>query len=276
MVTKMKRIVPFAGGIACVGLIGLPAGAADLGRDIPDLCAVSGVNGKFDAAGGFVDGKAGDGGRAHVLGSISMPLSCAWAVQLDAGIGDFDGKTSGGVAAHVFTRDPSSYLLGVYTQYGALGSEDIWRVGAEASSYLGNISLDALVGVEDTDKRNTDLFAALTLGYYPQDNLRLDIGYYRFLDIDSAGAGFEYLLDNSLLGSPVSLFAVGAVGDRDYATVFGGVRVYFGGPDKSLIRRHREDDPSALPIFQLLNENAKTSAPVVPVVTDGKVDPKDD
>ncbi len=55
MVTRMKRIAPFAGGIACVGLIGLPAGAADLGRDIPDLCAVTGVNGKFDAAGGFVE-----------------------------------------------------------------------------------------------------------------------------------------------------------------------------------------------------------------------------
>ena len=38
-----------------------------------------------------------------------------------------------------------------------------------------------------------------------------------------------------------SLFVEGRAGD--YTGVWGGLRFYFGQSDKSLIRRHREDDP---------------------------------
>jgi hypothetical protein len=269
----MRKISPIAGGLACVGLAGFPAAAADLDVIPPfDLCAVSGLNGKLEGAGGFIDNEADDGGRAHLLGSVSVPLNCAWGLQVDAGIGDLAGSTAGGLAAHLFTRDPTSHLLGAYAQWGAVGSDDVWRLGAEAEYYLGNISLEGLAGWEDTDSSGSDLFAALTLAYYPQDNLRLNVGYQRFFDTDAAAAGFEWLPVTSIIGSPVSFFAHAAVGDDDYATVFGGVRIYFGGPDKSLIRRHREDDPGAKGIFQLLNENAQSSAAaIVPPVVDTKL-----
>jgi hypothetical protein len=47
----------------------------------------------------------------------------------------------------------------------------------------------------------------------------------------------------------VAFFVNGDVGDRSTDSITTGVRFYFG-PDKSLIRRHREDDPDwQLPFF---------------------------
>ena len=43
-----------------------------------------------------------------------------------------------------------------------------------------------------------------------------------------------------------ALFAEGRIGEDDYHGVWGGIRFYFGQKDKSLIRRHREDDPTGL------------------------------
>lgn len=41
-----------------------------------------------------------------------------------------------------------------------------------------------------------------------------------------------------------ALFVEGRVGQGSYHGVWGGLRVYFGKSDKTLIRRHREDDPN--------------------------------
>ncbi len=41
----------------------------------------------------------------------------------------------------------------------------------------------------------------------------------------------------------LSLFAVGGVGSDDLEYAMAGVKFYFGGSDKSLKLRHREDDP---------------------------------
>jgi hypothetical protein len=43
----------------------------------------------------------------------------------------------------------------------------------------------------------------------------------------------------------LSFFVGGAVSDRSAYSVTAGIRLYFG-PDKPLIRRHREDDPPSL------------------------------
>jgi hypothetical protein len=40
-----------------------------------------------------------------------------------------------------------------------------------------------------------------------------------------------------------SLFAEGRVVESGGSSVWGGLKIYFGQRDKSLIRRHREDDP---------------------------------
>ena len=70
----MRVVRMFAGGLTCVTLAGLPATsvkAADLYFNPPEaLCAVSGPNGKAEAAGGYIDDRGLDGGRGHVLGVI--------------------------------------------------------------------------------------------------------------------------------------------------------------------------------------------------------------
>ncbi len=272
----MKKFHVLMGSVAaCATAAYTPAIAADF-NSFESACAVSRQNGKVEGAGGFIDNNNDDGGRVHVLGSWTFPIECKYGFQIDAGIGDIAGSTAGGVAGHLFTRDPRSHLLGLYAQWGAVGSQDIWRVGVEGERYMGNISLEGLVGIEDSDRTSTTVFGAFDLAYYHHDNLRLSIGYHRFVEVDAVAAGVEWMPQDWHFGRPVSLFVNGGIGDNDYATLYGGLRIYFGDHDKSLIWRHREDDPGAKGIFQLLNESAQGSAPVVvpPVVEadDAKVE----
>ncbi|HLA01733.1 MAG TPA: hypothetical protein VJ019_03135 [Aestuariivirga sp.] len=237
----------------------VPGQAADVSAPV-DLCAVSGVNAKASGSGGWYESEPDDGARFQGDASLSLPLGCLLGLQFDGSFGDLAGDGAGGVAAHLFMRDPDQYLLGAYASYSGVDDVDIWRVGAEAHLYLNNVSLEVLAGFEDADVTGDDFFTATNLAFYPTENLRLSIGYEHFQEIDAAAAGFEWQVDG--LGLPVSLFAHGAIGDDDYATVFGGVTLYFGGEEKSLIRRHREDDPDNA-ISKLLVKQGD-AAPVSP------------
>jgi hypothetical protein len=180
---------------------------------------------------------------------------------LDAGFGDLGGDEAGGAAAHLFMRDPNQYLFGAYASYSAIDNVDVWRVGGEAEFYLNNVSLEVLAGFEDADITNGDFFTSSNLAFYPTDNLRLSVGYQHFQEVDAAAAGLEWQIDG--LGLPVSLFANGAVGDNDFATAYAGITLYFGGEEKSLIRRHREDDPDN-DVMKLLVKEDKAAAPSPP------------
>jgi hypothetical protein len=46
-----------------------------------------------------------------------------------------------------------------------------------------------------------------------------------------------------------ALFASGSVSEDGDGAVLGGLRFYFGQHDKTLIRRHREDEPPGLDTF---------------------------
>ena len=69
-------------------------------------------------------------------------------------------------------------------------------------------------------------------------------------------------------GVPVSLKLDGRVGEEGFASVMAGVSLYFGGEDKSLIRRHREDDP---PVYSLDIFGAFLGGPGVPACPEGQV-----
>jgi len=198
------------------------------------------------------------GGLFQGAASLSIPLNCSYGFQLDAAVGSLDDKSTGGVAAHAFTRNPNSHLLGAYGEFSAVGSNDIWRVGAEVEYYLDRITLSGLAGYENSGLTNGDVFAALDVSYYVMDNFKISAGYRHFLDIDAAAIGAEYQFENL----PASLFVSGQLGDKGHRTALAGLRFYFGGADKALIRRHREDDP-----FNRLNEmirNIVTPAAVTP------------
>jgi hypothetical protein len=234
------------GGTMAAGLLSSTALAADIEPGC--VPAVSGLNGKLEGAGGYIE-DLDDGARFHGVGTLSLPLGCMFGAQLDVGVGDLDGTDFWGVGGHFFTRDPESYLLGIHAQYIDLDGFDIFRIGPEVEFYLGNITLSAFAGLEDAEGLSDDIIVNAEAAYYFTEDFKISGGYRRFLDIDAGAIGFEF---QPGLGFPVSLFADAMLGSDDYTSIMGGIRIYFGGEDKSLMSRHREDDPAHL--FNLLRQ----------------------
>ncbi|WP_321344506.1 hypothetical protein [Breoghania sp.] len=201
------------------------------------------MNGKIAAAFGAVN----DEGAATLSGSFVTPLGHSFGLQLDGSVGSTDGNASYGIGAHAFWRDPSQALLGVYASYSGFDGErdvNLGLVAAEGEAYFGRVSLEGLVGF-DYGYGDTDLFGSATVGFYPLDDLRLYGGYLNVVGRSFATLGAEW--QPGLAAAPnASLFADGLVGEDDAWSVMGGVRFYLGKEHKSLIRRHREDDPGDL------------------------------
>jgi hypothetical protein len=239
----------------------VPAWAADYDSSYPSACAVSGVNGKIEAAGGATDLGDGDDwdGAFRGIGSVSFPLGCMFGAQIDAGVLDNGEDTGVGLAGHLFLRDPTSHLIGVAVNYQSNDGDHVLRVGPEVELYLGNVSIEAWAGFEDPDDGDNDFFAAVDAGYYVMEDFRLSIGWRHSFDVDAARIGAEYL--TTALDTPMSVFAEGTFGEDDYTSVMGGVRFYFGAPNKSLMSRHREDDPSPK-FFDIVGED--NPPPVIP------------
>ncbi len=222
--------------IALINQVPTTAQAADVVNE--PLCAISGFNGKAEAIGGYSENDH-EGGDALIsgLGSLSSPLGCDFGVQFDAGVIDELDQTTYGGAVHLFTRDPESYLLGVTGGYFNSGGTDIWAVGPEAELYFGQFSLEAWGGYLDLDS-DSDGFAFVDAAFYPTDDLRLSVGGTIIGDQEFLRGRIEYQFAN-----PMSFSLGTKIGEDDYFAVTGGLSFYFGGEQKSLIRRHREDDP---------------------------------
>lgn len=222
-----------------------------------DLPAVSGPNGKVSVEGGSFD----DESAGVALGSFAMPLGHSFGLQADGALGSIDDEILGGGGLHLFTRDPSSYLLGAYGSYHTWDSIDIWRLAAEAELYLGRFTLDGLAGYESVNlpseadgllvltPDDDHFFGQADVAYYITDDFKV-YGGYRYMNETSFGAaGAEYLIRGHDV--PLSLFARGDFGDEEYTSITGGLKVYLSGdPQKSLIDRHRRDDPDIyMPVF---------------------------
>src|SRR4029079_2824597 len=214
-----------AAGLAFLSL-GVTAAAAG------ELPAVSGPNGKLSVEGG----SSADEGEGVATGSFALPLGHAFGLQADAAVGSFHDEILGGGALHLFTRDPSRYLFGVYGSYHTWDEINIWRAALEGELYIGRVTLEGLGGYESLDAPELlDGFTVLTLddnhlfgqadaGYYITDDFKIYAGY-RYINERSFGAaGTEYLIRG--LDVPVALFARGDVGDEFVQNVTGCVRIY--------------------------------------------------
>lgn len=235
-----------------------------------DKPAVSGPNARFSVEGGSIDSES----AGLALGSYTMPLGHRFGLQVDGALGVIDNEVLGGTGLHLFTRNPDRYLFGFYGSYHTWNSIDIWRAGAEVELYLNRFSLSGVGGYERLEAPTTvagvavvmpetnRVFLEADLGYYITDNFKVYGGYRLQDDISFAGAGAEYLLQTG--GVPMSLFARGSFGESDYTRITGGVRVYFGAdPGKSLIDRHRKDDPAPyVPVFPKLKPQG-TKGPTI-------------
>lgn len=217
--------------------------------------AVDGINGKLAGLGGSF----ADRGIYGALGSLSAPLGCEFGVQFDATGASFDGRFLGAGAGHLFWRDPAKALLGIYgsyTYWDQVGGVRIAHVGPEGELYLGRWTLQGVAGVEfgnsasatvgsfiQTYDIRTRFFDQVNLAYYLQDNFKLFAGHRYLGGKHALALGGEYGIPVGH-GIMAALFAEGRIGEDDFHGVWGGVRFYFGQKDKTLIRRHREDDPN--------------------------------
>ena len=236
-----------------------PAGVQWLPQPMP---AVDGFNAKIDGYGGGANHSSSLYGAD---GSLSIPLAQQWGLQIDGGVGSLNSSGTARGAGHVFWRDPSVGLLGVYGSYSRWNGNsgvivprtalNIARAGAEGEYYLGRWTVGGVVGYE-TVRFNIPavvpgvpafslpdrFFDSVRASYYVTDNFKLSIGHVYTLGRSALSLGGEY---GFALGGGrmASLFAQGLVGERGVNGARGGLRIYFGQHDKTLIDRNRQDDP---------------------------------
>jgi hypothetical protein len=245
-------------GALSLPFAGSPAVAADLTDYTPppplaQLPAVDGVNGKVSATGGGFN----NGGLGLINGSVSIPLAPSFGTQFDAAVGDFAGLGYASIANHTFWRNPATGLLGFYGDYMRLsgdGGADIGHIAGEGEAYFSRITLRGVAGVEfghsgtfnfGLDRLNvrTRFFDKADLAYFVDDDTSVFVGHRYTAGINAAAVGAEHLFHLGD-GTAVSAFAEGRLGENNYRAAWGGIRLYFGDADKSLIRRSRENDPS--------------------------------
>lgn len=214
------------------------------------LPAVSGLNGKLSIEGGgtqpgfdlgFLPFDDDFEGGVKAKGSVSVPLGHRFGMQGDATIGSVQGEVYGHGAGHLFWRNPALGLLGGYGSWTIWDDVDAYRLGVEGEVYLDRFTLSGIVGGEwgDVDE---GVFTIGDVNYYATDNFKLGVGHRYTEEAGHAVAFGAEFQAYSTASTGVSLFADARFGEDDYQSIFAGLRLYFG-EDKSLIRRHREDDP---------------------------------
>jgi len=241
---------------------GSPRSDAAAVRWLPEpMPAVDGINGKIAGFGGGAEHSNGFYGTA---GSLAFPLAQQWGAQIDGGVGSLDGSGWSHGAGHLFWRDPSIGLVGAYGSYfhwnGVSPSTiprigvDVSRFAAEGEYYWTRWTARGLAGYE-TARLNVPnvaglaglsvpnrFFDSISASYYVTDNFELSIGHLYSFGRHGLTLGGEY---GFALGGGrmASLFATALFAEGGTNAVLGGLRFYFGQRDKTLIDRHRQDDP---------------------------------
>jgi hypothetical protein len=234
----------FLSATMLAGVSVTPVLAADI--EIMNLPAVSAINGKMDFGAGFSDASGIKSAEA-LFGdaAITIPLGERFGLQADFGAARAFKTSAVGGALHLFTRDPGQYLVGAIGGYTDFKGGNAFWGGGEAELYLQNISLEMAAGAirsKSTSSHKTRLFADGVVAFYPTEDLRLSLGASSVAGFESGGVGMEWLMRDS--GLPLSLRGDVRVGENHSVVAKVGFSLYFGGTgEKSLIRRHREDDP---------------------------------
>ena len=237
MTISMKRAAFLLSGTIAAGMYGSVSMAADV-ETTTALPAVSAPNGKVEIGGGWTDiDDLGDDEVFRGGAAFSFPVGDMFGIQADLTALDAFGETAIGGAAHFFTRDPNSYLLGVYGGYVDAGPANIWYVGPEAELYLDNISIEAVGGVMDiSDGVGTNSMRWARWLFMPPTTCACRLGPARLPNFESANAGLEWFMGDT--GLPVSLTVDGQHWRR-------WLYLGHGRPQPVLRRRGQEPDPAS-------------------------------
>lgn len=245
MNTLSKFISAVALSVASLG----GAQAADLTDPTPVALqgpAVDGINFKASIlGGGFQRNVLGTADNYMFVGSVAAPLfSNNFGIQIDAGAGVYDGDfTSAAAGLHLFWRDPSVGMIGIYGDWAYVNPEHAGRVGGEFAIYNDRWSLDIFAGMQFGQHVYTEFVDEVDLSYYFTDNTRGSIGHRLTSRGHVANVSFEHLFTEDQFAG-VSLFGEFEVGEDNYTAGWGGVRYSFGtGAWQTLIERDRTADP---------------------------------
>jgi len=210
--------------------------------------AVSALNGKVSVESGVTSsfGRAAAVGTAQ--GALTAPVGDSFGLEVDAIGSTSRNAFSGGGLAQFFWRDPA---LGQAGPFGALAGSNGNRIalgGGEAQLFAPNLTVQAFAGYLDVataaalpaGAASYGAFYGSHLTLYPDPDLALTIGAQLAINRATGTASVEFLPDLTPHRN-MSLFVDASAGDDQEYRVTGGIRLYLG-PDKSLIRRHREDD----------------------------------
>lgn len=209
--------------------------------------AVSGVNSKFSVEGGAVrTNNNGSSGMGLAQGSFTIPLGQSFGLQIDGAAATAYDSFMGGGAAQLFWRNPQQGLVGAFGSIGGGNGYTVSWFGGVAEYYAHSLTLGAHAGYQtayNTAASNGGI-AMGRLTYYPIPDLALTAGGGVITNRGFGEISVEYLPELNGRRS-ISLFANAGVGSNSSYAVTAGLRMYFGS-DKTLIRRHREDDPPSI------------------------------
>jgi hypothetical protein len=281
---KLRRILlrttMLSGLVGGVLLTALETRAADLSTTTPfanfaPAPAVDGVNGKIEGFGGTLAQRSLYGSE----GALSIPLGGQYGAQVDGLLGSWGDRTVGSIAPHLFWRNPAQGLIGFYTSHtwwDQFGGIYVGRVAGEGERYSGPITLQGIAGVEYGNSRTnitvtpagtfvqpidvkTRFFDEINLRYYLTNNWDVFAGHRYLGGANALALGTQVAIPLTLgRGTLATAFVEGRVGETRAEGVWGGVKIYFGQKDKSLIDRHRQDDP----IFYSLGSLGAISAAI--------------
>lgn len=199
---------------------------------------------------GSLDLRLGTGSNSTLIygagGTFSVPAGDNLGIQADFGVQNYDLLT-GTAALHVFTRDPSTYLVGVTAGIVRSNVASLSAIGAEGELYIDRLTIGGWAGYAYLNydlpaaPDKSGLFATGEVSFYPTDDLRLSLGASSILGYKSVGIGAEFHPPG--LDLPLSMTADARYGEDGRYSATAGVKVYFGDPGKSLLARNREDDP---------------------------------
>jgi hypothetical protein len=235
--------------LGSAGLLAAALLAASAMTAASDGPAVSDFNTKISGFGGAAGYSGDNDGMGGIATSITAPIGYSLGLQIDGAYARIGDDNFGSAGAHLFWRDPSRGLLGIYTGFAVLDRGSgaiIGRSGVEAQYYAGALTLDTAAGYEYGDLHKG--YGRARLQFYPVDDLMLRAGWaYETRNLGTAG--IEYQFANTK-NSGMSMFVDGSVGADSTYSVVGGVKVTFG-ESMSLKDRHRRQDPDAYQQFDL-------------------------